>query len=307
MAIETISAKPAMLAANKLVSPREVPSLLSAGRAKLFRKLEESGALMRIREEVPVGMRRKVLREAFRLHSDSLAPFFHPSVKMIGGVAGERPDEKLLLQLAKLQFHAWGKKDGGLKSVQDYLKMLEAKTGPTPIFVYFRADGNVEGAVFPRQVKTLDVTTWDRVVRKDGLEGDVLVCAMICSYMMLHGAGKALITKGVLPYATVLTYLRYISDLIAYSRPADYGPEKRDVLILEHILNDPNWAKFHYTNDARMLCVVKNGINKLDEKTGRFGFIAGYTKHTRPSGEFLAVLEKIGQTVEQLLRAETIQ
>ena len=290
-----------------LVSPNEVSRLLTVGRAKLFRKLEEAGALARIKDEVPVGLRRKVLKEVFRLHGGELAPFFHPSVKRIGGLTGEKPDDELLLQLATLQHHAWGEKDGGLKSVQNYLDALHEKTGPTPIFVYFRDDmATVEGAVFPRQVKTLDVTIWDRVVKKDGLVGDVFVCPMICSYMQLHGAGKALITGGALPYATVLTYLRFISDLIAYSRPAKYGLKNRDNLILDHILNDPNWAKFHYTNDAKMLCVVKNGINALDENTGRFGFIAGYTRHTRPRGEFLAVLENIGKTIERLLRTEDI-
>ena len=292
------------LPAHKLVSPKDVPALLFAGREKLYRKLEAEKAFSSIASEVPAGQKRQVLQEVFSKHADDLAPFFHPSVRLIGGATGEKPSEGMLMQLARLQHFAWGKKDGGLKEVRHYLKALEEKKGPTPIFVYFREDMlTVEGAVFPRQVKTNDVTTWDRVVKKDSLAGDVFVCPMICSYMQLHGVGKSLITGAALPYATVLTYIRYISDLIAYSRLADYGPEKRDVLILEHILNDPNWAKFHYTNDARMLCVVKNGINKLDEKTGEFGFVVGYSKHARPSEAFLAVLEKIGKTVGQLLVA----
>ena len=297
---------PILTESKHLVSPKEVPRLLENRRAALFRKMEKTGKLMRIKESVPTGLRRKVLKEVFRLHSGDLAPYFNKNVRKIGGLTGEKPGEGLLLQIAELQFKAWGEKDGGLKSVQNYLTALKEKTGPTPIFVYFREDGDVEGAVFPRQVKTLDVTTWDRVVAKDSLAGDVFVCPMICSHMLLHGVGKALITGAALPYATVLTYMGFISDLIAYSRPAKYRPENRDVLILEHILNDPNWVKFHYTNDAKILCVVKNGINALDENTGRFGFIAGYTRHTRPGDEFLAVLQKIGNTVERLLRAETI-
>ena len=290
------------LPAHKLVSPKNVPALLFAGREKLFRKLEAEKAFSSIPLDIPAKQKGRVLREVFSKHEEDLAPFFHKNVRKIGGITGEKPDEAMLLQLARLQHFAWGRKDGGLKSVQNYLKMLEERAGPTPIFVYFHDDmKTVEGAVFPRQVKTRDVTTWDRVVKKDALSGDVFVCPMICSYMQLHGVGKSLITGAALPYATVLTYMRYISDLIAYSRPADYGPEKRDVLILEHILNDPNWVKFHYTNDARMLCVVKNGINKLDEKTGEFGFVVGYNRHTRPGEEFLAVLEKIGKTVERLL------
>lgn len=165
----------------------------------------------------------------------------------------------------------------------------------------FEVKTDVEGSVFPRQTKTRLVTTWESTVRMDIITGNVMICPKICSYMTKGGVGKALITQGVLPYATLLAYLRYVDDLLAYSRPSDYGPDKRIKSILEHLQEDANY-KFHIiSNKADLVCVVKGGINKNDPNTATYGFITGYTKYFRPNKDFQEFLDRVGETVKKFL------
>ena len=87
--------------------------------------------------------------------------------------------------------------------------------------------------------------------------------------------------------------------------PANFWVEKQkrpELTILEHLPEDFNYKYFHNKNGASVVCVVDGGSGKLAKMTEGFGFIAGYTSHLRPSDDFLAVLEKIGKTVERMLR-----
>jgi hypothetical protein len=310
--------KPVIASDVKIVSPKELPEYLVRQRIKIWSKMlgEEEPfprfSATNLKKEVPEGARRELLREIYRKYFDALSPFFHRNVRLIGGVVGGQPDSDTLEQLSRLQYAAWRNNDGNLKGVQDYLRGLEGKTldvanNPTPIVAYFRDNfetgevGNtIEAAVFPRQVKGEDVTFWDNVTKKDTLMGDVLVCPMICSHMTIKGVGRSLIVEGVLPYAAVLAYFRPIFglfDLIAYSRPTN-KPAREDVSIVEHVLNDPNWASFHCRNVSKLLCVVPDGINaELAPHTLGRGFVVGYTAHLRPSDGMLAVLKTIEKDV----------
>ncbi|MCX8195445.1 MAG: hypothetical protein N3G22_05080, partial [Candidatus Micrarchaeota archaeon] len=120
-------------------------------------------------------------------------------------------------------------------------------------------------------------------------------------YMTVGGAAQKIILNAAVPYADILYYFGYIEDAVAYSRPADYGPEKRGTPILEHLQNDPNYRKFHARNGAPVVCVVEGGVNELDQKAGGYGFIAGYIPHLVPIGEFQAVLRLIGETVRKVI------
>ncbi|MCX6772168.1 MAG: hypothetical protein NTV88_00140 [Candidatus Micrarchaeota archaeon] len=242
-----------------------------------------------------------MVKEIFKSHGKMLSQFFHPNVKMIGGRVGGTLDASTLYELAELQHAKWGAKDGNTKTVESYMMDLVRKKGPTPIFVYFNDSGHVEGAVFPVQVGNRHVTTWQNAVDNDSAIGDDVACPKICTYGNVEGVAKALITEGVLPYATVLAYFRVVFDLIAYSRPANYGPEKRGIGILEHLPTDPNWAKFHFRNDGRLICVVKDAVSALDEKAGGYGFIVGYTKHLNPSEQMLVALKAIEKDVKWML------
>jgi len=308
------------ISASKLVSPNEVPALLLERRERLAKKLDANGCT-RFPYAIPDQKKVKVLRMVFRKHQDLLSPFFSPEVQMVGGLVGKKPKNGLLCELATLKREKWGEKDGLLLSVNDYLRLLRQHNGPTPTFVYFRPDGKVEGAVFPEQVPTWCVTTWGATTgnntwKNDTIFGDVGICPQICSYMTIGGVGKTLIVQGALPYFTVLSYFNYIYDLLAYSRPAEFGPRmegklspeglalSRDGLtILEHLPNDPNYAKFHARNNSRLVCIVEGGVEeKYDEKSGGYGFIAGYKPFLCPNGDFLPLLQEIGKSVEKMLK-----
>lgn len=289
---------------DKLVQPHEVPVTLLQKRVNVWQHMIRSGGEFPcVSFDVLKEKREWAVKEIFSKHKERLSPFFHSRVKMIGGLAGEKPDMNTLFELAMLQHQKWGAKDGNTKKVGDYLKELEMKGGPTPIFAYYLDDGKIEGAVFPVQVDVMKVTTWQNAVDNDNANGDVLICPKICSYGTVMGAGKqpvgkSLIVEGVLPYATVLAHFRIIYDLLAYSRPANYGPENRNIGIMEHLPNDPNWKKFHFQNDASLVCVVEEGVSRLDEKAGGYGFIAGYTKHLRPDEKMLFALREIATDVK---------
>ncbi|GEM_PF-6782504 len=219
------------------------------------------------------------------------------------------PSRELFTELAKLQKAMWGKKDGDLKSVVDYFNILCQRTGPTPIFIYFRDSGEVESAVFPIQVKTEDVTTWDGTTfngtwKNDTILGDLLSCPMICSYMTIRGTSGPLIAEGVRPYAMIEIFLKFIDDCIAYSRPCNYGPENQHIPIHEHLVNDPNYSKFHARNLARMVCIVEGGSSEYDKKAGRYGFIAGYLERVLPDEKFLELLKGIVATVKKHLNGQ---
>jgi len=215
------------------------------------------------------------------------------------------PSKELFTELAKLQFAVWGEKDGGMKSIIDYFNILCLRDGPTPIFVYFRDNGEVESAVFPIQVRTKDVTTWDGLTfngtwKNDTLCGDLLACPMICSYMTIGKTSKSLIVEGVRPYAVIEIFLRFIDDCIAYSRPGNYGPEDRHIPINEHLPQDPNYEKFHARNNARLVCIVEGGVDgRLDKKTGGYGFVAGYLEQVLPDEKFNNLLKGIERTVRE--------
>ncbi len=310
--------KPVIPSAVKIVNPKELPAYLVQQRTKIWSKMLREEEFFpgfsapNAKKEVPEETREQLLGGIYLKYADALSPFFHRNIRLIGGVVGGQPDSDTLEQLSRLQYAAWRNNDGNLKDVQGYLKGLEEKTlgvknNPTPIVAYFRDNfetgevGNtIEAAVFPRQVKSEDVTFWDNVAKKDTLMGDVLVCPMICSHMTIKGVGRSLIVEGVLPYAAVLAYFRPIFglfDLIAYSRPTN-EPNPPNASAVEHVLNDPNWASFHCRNVSKLLCVVPDGINvKLAPHTLGRGFVVGYAAHLRPSNGMLAVLHEIEKDV----------
>ena len=308
-----------IIPSNKIVKPHEVPSRLLEMQTRLLRKMESEGGLPRFEGVIPNSMKADVLKEIYARHWKELKPFMHKDVMMIGGLVGKRPSRRLLKEIADVKCDVWGPNDGNTLSSKDYCRLLaqrEKRGAYTPMFVVFDEHGEVGGAVFPIQLNTEDVTTHAHSISNhtyalDTITGPVLSCTIICGNGKVKGVGQILISKGVLAYATLLGYFKYISGLIAQSRPRDYGPEKRHVPILEHLPNDPNYANFHGKNGARFVLVVDGGSSYLDEKAGGintpeekkdgYGFIAGYTSFLRPSQEYLAVLEKIGKRVERLI------
>ena len=306
------------LSSSKLVLPRDVPHILLERRQRLAKS---QGEIPQLPFEVPHAKREAVLKAVFRKHWDKdLKQFFSPDVRLVGGSVGARATHHLLREVASLKFDKWGKKDGLAFSANDYYALLRQreKTGSyTPTFVLMNSKGKVGGAVFPMQVNTEDVTTHAHMISNhtyilDTISGAVLACPIICANDTVNGAGQTLIVKAVLPYASLLAYLRYISDLIAVSRPADFSHEKQGISILEHLPEDPNFKKFHGKNNARIVCVVEGGSSYLDEQAGGintpdakkdgYSFIAGYTSHLKPGEAYLDVLQKIGKTVERLLK-----
>jgi len=294
------------IAKEKLVKPEQVPNFLIERRVRLFGKMlndaTPSGilrneALPSAPYRIPDERKRVALKVMFK--GKELSPFFHENVRMVGGLAGETLSLDVANQLAVLQKEKWGAKDGNEKKVVEYMAELVEKSGPAPIFVYFE-NGRVEGAVFPVQAENGNVTSWQNTVDSDSYKGDTVACPKICSYGNVGGVAKALITEGVLPYATALSYFRLAFDLIAYSRPADYGEEKRGTGILEHLPTDPNWAKFHFRNDGKLICVVENAVSRLDENAGGYGFIVGYARHLLPDERMLSALQAVEKNIAWL-------
>jgi len=301
----------ALVTYGKLALPHEVPALLLERRTRLIGRFENDGGIARAPFLVPHASKEKVLNAIFSKHHQDLAPFFDKGVQMVGGSVGKKVTRRMLHSLSELKFNVWGEKDGGKFSANDYYALMRQKEKHgsfTPTFVQFDAKGGLAGAVFPIQVNTEDVTTHAHMISNhtyalDTITGPVLACPIICASGTTKNVGHTLIVKGVLPYAALLAYFGYISDLIAYSRPADYSPEKQAAMgILEHLPEDPNYKKFHGRNGARVVCVVEGGSGELDQKTGGYGFIAGYTTHLRPSEGMQAAFQKISRTVEKLLR-----
>ena len=295
----------------KLVLAKDLPGFLDDRRARLAAKLDAEG-FPRFPYSISDSKKRQVLETIFDKHWDILKPFFHPQVQMVGGVAKNKPTPALLEELAALVHSQWGGKDGWRFSKDEYLQVLRELNGPTPIFIYHRPNNEVEGAVFPEQVQTASITTWDGTThnstwKSDTIFGDVGVCPRICSYMQIGGVGKNLIANGALPYFTVLAYFNYIYDLLAYSRPSEFGPlrangtsRKEGRTILTHLPRDQTY-KFHMKNGGYLVGVVPDGVNEHDKEAGRVGFIAGYKRNLVASGELLAVLQQIGADVAKLI------
>lgn len=289
---------------DKLVPYHKLPSFIMERRLKFW--LKHTDKVARFPLKIPEEKKEIFLQEIFKVGSAELSNYFHPNIKPIGGVIDKNPKYDIFFELAKLQYTVWGAKDGSTKEINDYLNTLKQHNGPSPIFAYFKDDGKLEAAVFPVQIKTENMTTWDSATGNgtrstDSIKGDLFICPMICSYMTMGGVAQKIILNAAIPYARILYYFGYIDDAVAYSRPADYGYENRHKPILEHILSDPNYSKFHARNGATIVCVVEDGINKLDSKAGGFGFIAGYISHLIPDYEMQSKLYKLGEKLSKFL------
>jgi hypothetical protein len=97
--------------------------------------------------------------------------------------------------------------------------------------------------------------------------------------------------------------MRYIDDLLAYSRPMGYTEDKRSIPILDYLPKDPNYMGFHKRNGSKLVCVVEGGSSPLDACAGGYAFIMCYTTAMKPDKEFQAVLDKIGKSVMGMLVA----
>jgi len=295
-----------------VVRPNDVPAFLLERRTRLLRH----NHLPRFEGIVPHYMKERVLAEVIRRHYDDLKPFFSPGVLLIGGKTGDKATRAMVRRFAELKHEKWGAKDGydgegkyayGAKDYFNLMWQREKHGGVTPAFVQMNGKASIAGAVFPIQVNTEDVTTHAHMISNhtyslDTITGSVLACPIICSNGSVKGTGKALIVDGVLQYAAILAYFRYIDDLIAYSRPAEYGPEKRHIPITEHLPTDANFVKLHNRNGARVVCIVDGGSGAEDRNAGGYGFIAGYTTHLKPGEAMLATLKKIEKTVRGIIR-----